>query len=67
MTETFPNVYKTHETTPGKNFGWGGVLTDIAGPKYGTDEELQKRNVWNLLFIMEKNEVRRKEAEREKK
>lgn len=60
----FPNVFNAKNRVSGKNFGWPGIITDLAGPKLGTDKDVLKMNVWNLFFVMEMNEVRRLEAEK---
>lgn len=46
----------------GKNFGIPGMIHDMAGAELGTVEEVQKKwYIRNLLFIANKNEIRRQE------
>jgi hypothetical protein len=60
MTTDFKNVFKGGGK--GRDFGIPGMIHDMAGPEIGTVNEIQKNwFIRNLLFIAEKNEVRRME------
>lgn len=51
----------------GRNFGIPGMIHDMAGAELGTVEEVQKKwYIRNLLFIANKNEVRRQEMKANK-
>lgn len=59
MAKDFPEVFSGGGS--GKNFGIPGMIHDMAGPELGTITEIQKQfTIRNLLFIAQKNEIRRK-------
>jgi hypothetical protein len=53
----FPLIYKKKETSSGGGNGWMGIIDNLAGPKYGTDEDVQRKSAWNMLTIMTMHEA----------
>lgn len=65
LEKDFPHVFNGEKTSR-KNFGIPGMLHDMAGPETGTIKDLEGWKIRDLLFIAEKNEVRRIENESQK-
>lgn len=65
MVKSFPNVFNNKNQSKAKSFGWPGIFYELSGDKLGKEEEVQNKFIWNLLAIMEMNEIRRMEREAE--
>jgi hypothetical protein len=67
MVKKHPHVFTNHTEQRVRSFGWPGIFYELAGDKLGKEEEVQNKYIWNLMAIMEMNEVRRIERERDLK
>jgi hypothetical protein len=67
MVKKHPHVFTKGENLRKKNFGWPQVFYNLAGNKLGEVKNVEKNKIWNLLYILEMNEVERIENERKDK
>lgn len=65
MVRRHPNVFAETVKAKVRSFGWPGIFYELAGDKLGTETDVQNKFIWNLMGIMEMNEVRRIEREAE--
>jgi hypothetical protein len=50
--EEFPNIPRT--SSEGNNYGWAGLIFDLAGDKLGTIEQVEKQSSYNTLLFLDK-------------
>lgn len=57
-----PRVFKKVESYSGPDFGWLGVMIDLAGLQFGTIEQVKTSNTDIVLTFLEKSEIERERS-----
>lgn len=52
-----PHVFSKKKPT-GKSFGWGGILVELAGNKFGDHEQTKKANLFDVLGHLEMEAIK---------
>jgi len=70
ITDSFQNIFKQPEGDPGESngndYGWAGVILELAGDKFGDDDQTAAKPLYTILIHLSMQEDQRVKADMER-
>lgn len=60
----FPKTHKK-KTSKGPDYGWPGLIVDLAGPKFGHPDQVKKTSIYEVMVHLEQGALKADQMERD--